>query len=68
MNYKATQETLNRLDELLTEIKIKERDVKFSIDFNKKFGMIDTLIPEIKQLQDELKELEFEFQNLKRKL
>ena len=35
MNYRKTQEVLNRLDELLIEIKIKENAIKCAIHFRK---------------------------------
>lgn len=54
MNYDKTQEILNRLDELLTLIKIGESEVKNAIAYNNKYHGIGLSIdvPELQEARD----------------
>lgn len=61
--FKQAQEVLNRLDVLLTEIQIKSSEVVNAIAYNREYRIIGLEI-DVKELQAEKKELEFEFREL----
>lgn len=67
MNRKKTRETLNVLNDLLLEIEQKERERKGAIKFNK-VNAIKELGYNLKQLGEEIQNLELDFKLKSREL
>ena len=67
MNYKKIQKTLNELDELLTEILIKDNAIKLAKEWNERNSFAELHV-DVQELIDERKELELEFNQLKKQL
>ena len=65
--YKHLQETINRLNELITELKIAESEIKNAIKYNIEYRGIGLVIDVLK-MQDKRDELEQEYNDFKKSL